>query len=508
MTIMEPSGHCPYLGLKQNRAIRFASPTQEHRCYVSGEPIDIPVDQSSYCLSPGHVYCPLYTGSILPTTDASEITVPLRTPPVQQGSGIRGWLTTLPPRDRAIYTLMIGMLVLIVAIYLFIGTQSLFGNNTGGTAGVTTVPEPSGQAVADVATAVPPTAAGTATAAPPTPTRLPTSVPTLEPTSAPTDVGLIFPPTQVATVVASTVVPSPSANASTTAQPTGSTSTTTSIPQPSGTPINQTAEVVTLYFGDQTRTLYVPVQRTVNVQDGQVAAAAVRALIAGPKGGLTPVVPPTTVLKELRLDGDTAVVNFDRSPSFGGDRRGYDAVALTLTHIPGINWVQFQVNGKDTGVDGTGPVSRPTLNPINPDGLPDDTKQTEFLPIYFPLNDGARDVRLIRMVPKTRETARATINALLEGPNGYSSAVQQVIPKGTALRAISIEPNSRIITVDFTQQFATAANREAAVRNIVQSLTTLPNVQGVQILVEGRPLADQWGEKYRNGFGKPLINPE
>src|SRR6476619_6011202 len=110
----EPTGHCPYLGLKQNRAIRFASPTPEHRCFVSGEPLEIPVDQASYCLAQGHVHCPLYMGLTVPTTSD---TLPLIRGTAAAGGALvasscatRAWLGTLSPRDRAIYAIMISML--------------------------------------------------------------------------------------------------------------------------------------------------------------------------------------------------------------------------------------------------------------------------------------------------------------------------------------------------------------------------------------------------------------
>lgn len=60
----EVATHCPYIGLKQNRAIRFSTPTAEHRCYISGDAMDIPVDQASYCLTQFHTQCPLYMGSL------------------------------------------------------------------------------------------------------------------------------------------------------------------------------------------------------------------------------------------------------------------------------------------------------------------------------------------------------------------------------------------------------------------------------------------------------------
>ncbi|PMP84560.1 MAG: hypothetical protein C0183_05985, partial [Roseiflexus castenholzii] len=127
-------GYCPYLGLKQNRAIRFSSPTPEHRCYVSGEPVDIPVDQSAFCLSRNHVQCPLYMGLTLPSIPA---TVSSSGATTTAPGGLRGWLRTLSPRDRAIYALMLGMLALIVLVYAIAGWQALTG-----TAPVTGAPSP------------------------------------------------------------------------------------------------------------------------------------------------------------------------------------------------------------------------------------------------------------------------------------------------------------------------------------------------------------------------------
>src|SRR3954462_7451772 len=125
----EPNRHCPYLGLKQNRPIRFASPTPEHRCFVSGEPLEIPVDQSSYCLSQGHVHCPLYMGLSVPTMSDTPTAIGSLAAGgalAASSGGMRGWLGTLSPRDRAIYAIMISMLAIIVAIYLFVGLQTLF----------------------------------------------------------------------------------------------------------------------------------------------------------------------------------------------------------------------------------------------------------------------------------------------------------------------------------------------------------------------------------------------
>jgi spore germination protein GerM len=270
-------------------------------------------------------------------------------------------------------------------------------------------------------------------------------------------------------------------------------------PQPTPPPVaTRSNEVVWLYFGDSTGTLYVPVQRRVVVENRQSARAALLALFAGPQNGMASLVEQGTQLHEVRIENGTAIVNLDRNP---GDERAYDAIVLTLTHFSSIQHVQIQVNGQNVG----GPRNRPIVNPINPLGLPVDYSQTEFLPLYFVSNSGYH-VRVIRMVPKTRQTAESTTRALLEGPGAYSYALQRVIPAGTELRNISI--NRGIVTVDFTQAFASTSDRHNAVRTVTESLTTLPTVRGVRILVEGAPVSNWWGDEYARVFERPLINGE
>lgn len=534
--MVEPTGHCPYLGLKQNRAIRFASPTPEHRCYVSGEPFEIPVDQVSYCLSPNHMHCPLYMGLSLPTTNEmptlvdGSLVVPAR--------GMRGWFASLAPRDRAIYAIMIGMLALIVAIYVVAGLQTFLDQQSG----------PSiGGAPTEILPSLSPTAtqpSPTFTSIPPTPTGLPTNTPSPQPTEPPTQAPVIILPTDVPTqtptqdistpLPTSTRTPEQPAPTSTpdsrpvTTQPTTAPRSPTATRQPTNvlpttapvtptpTPVPPTPtrtpppaisnEVLTLYFADTTGTLYVPVQRSVQIEDRQVAEAAIRALIAGPRNGLGRLVLPDVVLLGISIKNGTATVNFDRTPTGQGDNRGLYAMVLTLTHFSSIQRVQFQVQGQNIGIGSSGPITRPVLNPINPQNLPNDPGTTSFLPLYFRSNDGIHDIRFIRMVPKTQQTAEATLRALLEGPLNYSYAVQRLIPEKTELRGLRLERGTLI--VDFTQPFAEATNRDVVIRTIVESLTTLPTVTKVQFLVEGHPLGEHWGATYSQVYGRTAINTE
>lgn len=544
--MVESSHHCPYVGLKQNRAIRFATPTPEHRCYVGGTPIEIPVDQGDYCLSPGHTQCPLYLGLLNPAEDASA------GPLVWGGDapaagGLRGWLATLSPRDRQIYLAMLSILVLIALITLATLLRMLLPTDT---------PAPTPTAVVRAPTLGQTAAAGLGTApaspaphTPSTPTDLPRRSPTPAPTDAPTSPPLILltptrtsaptaapqptsPPTPPATPAPSTAptaapqpsspptAPAPTAAPATprptrappapTAAPTRTPAPTarpTAAPTPSPSAVPVETQRLTLYFGDPGGRLFVPVQRQVRVESRQVARAALRALIDGPRNGLQRLVLPDVGLRDIRIAGGTAAVDFDRRPTGQGDTRGLYAIVLTLTELPGVQRVQLLVNGQALEVGGRRTLARPVLNPLNPEGLPEDYGSTEFLPLYFASTDGAHDVRIIRMVPKTQQIATATVRALLEGPGAYEFALRRVIPAGTELRGLRLEPGGTL-TVDFTQPFADSPDRPAAVRTLAASLTTIAGVSGVQVLVEGRPLAEQWGDDYAQIARRPLINPE
>lgn len=160
--MVEQSDHCPHLGLKQNRAIRFATPTPEHRCYITGDAQDIPVDQANYCLSKGHVNCPLYMGLNVPSTMATAVGT---TAQVLPQTGLRGWLGGLSPRDRAIYGFLLALLVVIFGIYAAVGFQLLTGNPAfGNVSPFAPIEAPS--ATATTQTATPTMATATSSPAP------------------------------------------------------------------------------------------------------------------------------------------------------------------------------------------------------------------------------------------------------------------------------------------------------------------------------------------------------
>lgn len=116
---MNERSHCPYLGLRQNRAIRFATPTPEHRCYVNGEAQEIPVDQRTYCLSINYLSCPLYTGQWSPTTAATAGTGAIAMPRHVSAAGWRG-------REPMFYFALAAMAGLILLTLIWVGIYAAY----------------------------------------------------------------------------------------------------------------------------------------------------------------------------------------------------------------------------------------------------------------------------------------------------------------------------------------------------------------------------------------------
>lgn len=100
-------------------------------------------------------------------------------------------------------------------------------------------------------------------------------------------------------------------------------------------------------------------------------ASVLDALIGGPTeadvdDGLRSVVPSTTAVRAVTVDGDTAVVDLSEEfASIGGEREllAVGQVVLTVTTFPGVRQVRLQLEGRPTAIplpDGSltdGPVA-------------------------------------------------------------------------------------------------------------------------------------------------------
>lgn len=560
----EGATHCPYIGLKQNRAIRFSTPTAEHRCYINGEATEVPVDQASYCLSPFHTQCPLYMGSlgaqnrrddvqsVAQSRAKAEISprVPVKpdvappernvsrpavapkpapakpaVPPVRPARvvvddesdvsddeyvGNRRGVGNRPVTSRpsgalqpAIPQWLYGVVVgvLVVAVAVFVFADQLL----------------QGGSVAEVPAEASPVATTAAEAFEPLPTASTPQATTeavvvvSEPTAtvaaqvagqAPT---ATFPPRPTARTVP-TFTPSP-VSAGTAGQATATSGVATAVTTATAAPQADGAAVATplwLYFADASGTMYVPVYRPVPVVAKRVAGASLNALIDGPRSGMTRLILPETQLKSLVVRDGVAEVDFDRAPTAAGDIRGYVSIVHTLTQFGTVNRVKFFVNGVEVPATGGIPSERIRLNEWNPDDLSID--EATVLPLFFVSPDGRFDIPVSKLVPKTDQVAAATVNALIKGAGIYADKVKQTIPSDTQLRGVTLQ--NGVATVDVSTAFTAASDRAGAMRTLVESLTSWPAITGVKVTVEGQSIAGAWGTEWDRVFERRTVNPE
>lgn len=514
--------HCPYVGLRQNKAIQFSTPTAEHRCYVSGDALDIPVDQASYCLSQFHTQCPLYMGSLSAPKkpegsspkgggsskgrgkSAQEAAfAPAREErvdafarddlddPWQPATVARPAPRARVPEPAANYTMFYVALVIVLALAAGIYWYASSMLTPDGTALVVDA-----TATTQVLEALPTDVAATAVpTAPPEPSPIPTE------TSAVLIVVATATPESIATPrpTARTVItftPSPSSGGNTTNP--GAT-----LPAPTAADDSKTMQLL-LYFADASGTLIVPVQRSLTVTGKRVAGTAMSALISdGPRNGLQRLVLPDVTLKSIAIKNGTAVVDFDKRPTGQGDVRGFAAMTLTLTQFSTIQKVKYLINGADMPPENGISETRPLINMTNPDNLGGDAYPAV---LYFVANNGIHDVPVTRLIPKPANVLDATVRAWLAGPGQYAGALKRVVPESVQLRGVALQ--NGLATIDLTQPFADVSDRPAAMRTLVETVTTISGVKSVQVLVEGKLIGQVWGNDYNRTFEARVINPE
>lgn len=380
--------------------------------------------------------------------------------------------TSAQPRiPAAVYGLFLGILLVAVVVYVYAGNQ-LAGS----------ADDPSLQ--------------------------IPTIAPTFEPlpSTAPTDAPAIVAATATAEPTAVVVAPTATVEivvATATPEIVAATATAEPAAATTATPDSKEMPLV-LYFADSTGRLLVPVQRNVTVVSKRVAGASLNALIEGPRNGLTRVLVQDLKVNSLVIQDGIALIDLDRRPTAVGDVRGFNAMALTLTQFDSIKGVKFLINGGQIPAEPGLPNERPLINVWNPNNLT--IADSTVLTLYFVATNGRHDIPVSKIIPKTPDIATAHMQGLIDGPGPYADALKRVIPEGTQLRSIKLDGDLAI--VDLSASFVDAADRAGALRTIVESLTTIPSIKRVQVVVEGESLAAKWGDEFTGPFSRRVINPE
>lgn len=135
-----------------------------------------------------------------------------------------------------------------------------------------------------------------------------------------------------------------------------------------------TGAVVTIYMRMDSLAggvLLVPVTRPV-ASVANLAQAALEQLVGGPgaQTGLSPVLPATTRVEGLSVQGDVATVNFSADLAQAEDLDvAVAAIVLTLTELPGISSVKLTIGGEAIKLPDGKTLTEPVLRPISTNPL-------------------------------------------------------------------------------------------------------------------------------------------
>ena len=122
--------------------------------------------------------------------------------------------------------------------------------------------------------------------------------------------------------------------------------------------------------------------------------------------------------------------------------------------------------------------------------------ETVEISLYFTDEKGEALTVEKRVIGKEEGIARATVNALLDGPENQE--LKAVVPAGTRLRDINIKEDGCCV-VDFSKEIIDNQLKESngemvTVAAIVQTLGQFSSVKEVQILVDGKVVSSLGGQ--------------
>ncbi len=171
-------------------------------------------------------------------------------------------------------------------------------------------------------------------------------------------------------------------------------------------------------------------------------------------------------------------------------------VLLVLVLIVAVTGVLLaQQNDQQAGTGGS--VEQGT-------GSPEPAATTAELTLYF------SDDQAMYLLPEKRKVAigegesiaEAVVRELIKGPSG--AGLKRTIPPETSLLSLSVE--NGVAGVNFSRgiqdsRYGGSAGESMLIYSIVNSLTELPGINQVQILVEGKKIESLYGHI---GIAEPL----
>jgi germination protein M len=235
----------------------------------------------------------------------------------------------------------------------------------------------------------------------------------------------------------------------------------------------------------------VPEVREVDVVGRRYAQTAIEELIKGPTmPGLYPTIPNGTKLRSIKVEDGTAIVDFSKefkenhSGGSAGELMTINSIVNTLTEFPSIKSVKFLIDGKENEtLAGHVVFDQPFTR--NEDVI------GQRIILYF----GNKDANYL--VPEYRDIQHNELNIvkrivqeLIKGP--MEDGLEPTMPEGLSEKdVLNAKVSGDTAVINFSSNLKTkhkggSAGETLTVYSIVNSITELPNIKRVQILIDGK----------------------
>lgn len=254
---------------------------------------------------------------------------------------------------------------------------------------------------------------------------------------------------------------------------------------------------VLVYFATMDKKYLVPVTIDINPTK-EVAKVAVEKLLAGPNNDfVAPTIPEGTKLRDIYLSANSGTVYVDLTEEFLQlkDEEEVElalaSLTYTLTELPEVKGIRVSIEGENLrelhGVTLGQPLTKE--HGVNLIGKKEEGQ--DEVRVFF------GDENAMFLVPVTvgipadltvPEKAQQALKVLAQGPPADSS-LNPVLWKGTKILSLEWQEAQKLLTVNFSKELVGygggSAFEKQLVGSLVYTLTSLPEVDQVQILIEG-----------------------
>ena len=164
-----------------------------------------------------------------------------------------------------------------------------------------------------------------------------------------------------------------------------------------------------------------------------------------------------------------------------------------FTHLGGHG--QTIIFGGDTTTASTAPLTSTTSTTQTAVSSTTQVANSMTVSVYF--TSGEKIAAAHRIVPKTLETGKAAMLALLQGPTADETAAGLVgaIPQGTRFLGLTIE--NGVATVNLSKEYESGGGSLSMfmrIAQVVYTLTQFPTVSKVSFQLDGQPVTALGGE--------------